>query len=238
MSLIPWLDSTNQFPDIHTALDEPNGLLAAGGDLSPKRLIKAYQQGIFPWFDDQQPILWWSPNPRGVIIPKDIHVSKSLAKFIRRADFRISFDEAFADVIAACAAPRSYSQGTWITDDMQAAYLELHRMGYAHSLEVWDKQHLIGGLYGINIGKLFFGESMFSRATNASKIAFVALARQCQVWGFPLIDCQIPNPHLSSLGAIEMSRESFQKYLKTYGVMEQKREKWSFDKEICLTHEQ
>jgi leucyl/phenylalanyl-tRNA--protein transferase len=237
MSLIPWLDSSNQFPDIHLALDEPNGLLAAGGDLSPERLLNAYKHGIFPWFDDKQPILWWSPSPRCVLIPKDIHISKSLAKFIRKMDFRISFDEAFEQVIAACAAPRSYSNGTWITEDMQAAYTTLHQTGYAHSLEVWDKQQLIGGLYGINIGKLFFGESMFSRAPNASKVAFVALARQCEAWGFPLIDCQIPNPHLSSLGATEINREAFQQVLHCYAAKEQSLEKWTFDKKLCLTHE-
>jgi leucyl/phenylalanyl-tRNA--protein transferase len=228
MSLIPWLDETFEFPDIKGALDDPNGLLAAGGDLNPLRLLNAYRNGIFPWFDDHQPILWWSPDPRAVILPEHIHISRSLAKHIRRDDFRISFDEAFSDVVQACAAPRSYSDGTWITDEMHAAYCEIHRMGYAHSLEVWQQDSLIGGLYGISLGKLFFGESMFSNTTNGSKIALVALAKQLQSWQFPLIDCQIPNPHLSSMGAIEISRADFSKYLNNYAGLAHPTGRWHY----------
>lgn len=228
MSLIPWLDETFEFPDIKGALDDPNGLLAAGGDLNPRRLLNAYRNGIFPWFDDHQPILWWSPDPRAVILPEHIHISRSLAKHIRRGDFRISFDEAFSDVVQACAAPRSYSDGTWITDEMHAAYCEIHRMGYAHSLEVWQQDSLIGGLYGISLGKLFFGESMFSNTTNGSKIALVALAKQLQSWQFPLIDCQIPNPHLSSMGAIEISRADFSKYLNNYAGLAHPTGRWHY----------
>ncbi len=228
MSLIPWLDETFEFPDIKGALDDPNGLLAAGGDLNPLRLLNAYRNGIFPWFDDHQPILWWSPDPRAVILPEHIHISRSLAKHIRRDDFRISFDEAFSDVVQACAAPRSYSDGTWITDEMHAAYCEIHRMGYAHSLEVWQQDSLIGGLYGISLGKLFFGESMFSNTTNGSKIALVALAKQLQSWQFPLIDCQIPNPHLSSMGAIEISRADFTKYLNNFAGLVHPTGQWHY----------
>jgi len=229
MSLIPWLDETLDFPNIHSALDDPNGLLAAGGDLSPERLLKAYQQGIFPWFDDEQPILWWSPDPRAVLFPNNIHVSKSLAKLIRKGGFRISFDEAFDEVVRACAAPRRYSEGTWITDDMLGAYNTIHNMGYAHSLEVWQGDALVGGLYGISLGKLFFGESMFSRTDNASKIAFVALAKQLEQWQFPLIDCQIPNPHLSSLGVSEISRREFKNYLKEFTEREHPTGHWIFE---------
>jgi leucyl/phenylalanyl-tRNA--protein transferase len=215
MSLIPWLES-DEFPPIETALDEPNGLLAAGGDLSAERLLNAYRQGIFPWFDDDQPILWWSPDPRAVLFTGDIHISRSLKKRFRRGEFQFSFDRCFSQVIDACGAPRSYTEDTWITDDMKNAYGELHQQGFAHSLEVWQDESLVGGLYGVSIGKLFFGESMFSRTTDASKAAFVVLAKQCEAWNFGLIDCQISNPHLSSMGASEISRQQFKSKLNEF----------------------
>ena len=227
MSLIPWLEDLT-FPPVAEAMDDPNGLLAAGGDLSPERLLRAYRQGIFPWFDDDQPILWWSPDPRAVLFPNAIHISRSLAKRLRRGDFRFSFDRCFEDVVAACAAPRSHSHGTWITDDMAQAYAALHAQGVAHSLEVWQDDALVGGLYGVSLGKLFFGESMFSRATDASKAAFVALAKQCEAWNFALIDCQIANPHLSSMGATDISRREFVDYLNKYADMPHPLGPWSF----------
>lgn len=226
MSLIPWLEDLT-FPPVEEAMDDPNGLLAAGGDLSPERLLRAYRQGIFPWFDDDQPILWWSPDPRAVLFPSDIHISRSLAKRLRRGDFHFSFDRCFEDVVAACAAPRQYSPGTWITDDMAEAYAALHDLGVAHSLEVWQGDVLVGGLYGVSLGKLFFGESMFSRVTDASKAAFVALAKQCEAWNFALIDCQIANPHLSSMGATDISRHEFVDYLNKYADMPHPLGPWS-----------
>lgn len=227
MSLIPWLDDLT-FPPINDALDDPNGLLAAGGDLSPERLLVAYRQGIFPWFDDDQPILWWSPDPRAVIHPKDIHVSRSLAKRLRRGEFQFSLDRCFENVVTACAAPREYSHGTWITEDMLEAYLQLHQQGYAHSVEVWQDDKLVGGLYGVSLGKLFFGESMFSRVSDASKAAFVALAKQCEAWNFGLIDCQIANPHLSSMGATTISRQRFVDILNQYADLPHPKGPWSF----------
>ena len=227
MSLIPWLEDLT-FPPVEEAMDDPNGLLAAGGDLSPERLLRAYRQGIFPWFDDDQPILWWSPDPRAVLFPSNIHISRSLAKRLRRGDFHFSFDRCFEDVVAACASPRQYSQGTWITDDMAEAYAALHDRGVAHSLEVWQGDELVGGLYGVSLGKLFFGESMFSRVTDASKAAFVALAKQCEAWNFALIDCQIANPHLSSMGATDISRREFVDYLNKYADMPHPLGPWSF----------
>lgn len=227
MSQIPWLDEL-VFPAVDEALDEPNGLLAAGGDLSPARLLLAYHQGIFPWFDDDQPILWWSPDPRAVLFPKEIHISRSLAKRLRRGEFQFSFDQCFNEVVSACAAPRSDHNGTWITEDMLQAYATLHDMGVAHSLEVWQNEQLVGGLYGISLGKLFFGESMFSRVSDASKAAFVALAKQCEAWNFPLIDCQIANPHLSSMGACEISRHSFTRFLEDYADQPFSKGTWSF----------
>lgn len=208
--MVVWLeDASSPFPPVRSALQHPNGLLAAGGELSSARLISAYRQGIFPWFNPGEPILWWSPNPRCVVYPKDIHISKSLRKSIRRADVNVTFDQAFTQVIHACAEPRSYQQGTWISPEMIAAYTELHHQGFAHSVEVWDGNNLVGGLYGLSMGSLFFGESMFSKQTNASKIAFSFLCVQLQQWGFNLIDCQVHNEHLESLGAKLIERDMF-----------------------------
>lgn len=212
--MLTWLQRDSlQFPPLNKALSEPNGLLAAGGDLRPERLIQAYRHGCFPWYQDGQPILWWSPDPRTVVLPDSLHVSRSLAKLIRQGRYRVTFDQAFAEVIRACAAPRSYAQETWITSPMQDAYLELHNRGVAHSVEVWRDTELVGGLYGLAMGQLFFGESMFSRADNASKVGFVSLVEHLKDWGFVLIDCQMQTEHLLSLGAQTISRAEFSRYL-------------------------
>jgi leucyl/phenylalanyl-tRNA--protein transferase len=193
------------FPDVSFAMIQPNGLLAVGGDLSPGRLLHAYRQGIFPWFSDGQPILWWAPDPRAVLLPEAIKISRSLGKTLRREVFQVTFDRAFPRVIEACAAPRSRQNDTWITNPMVAAYCELHARGLAHSVECWRDGALAGGLYGVAIGKIFFGESMFSRVSDASK---VALASLCQS-DFELIDCQLPSEHLKRMGAIDMPRREF-----------------------------
>jgi len=212
--MLTWLQRDSLgFPPLNKALREPNGLLAAGGDLRPERLIQAYRHGCFPWFQDGQPILWWSPDPRTVMLPDQLHISRSLAKVLRQGRYRVTFDQAFASVIRACAAPRSYAAETWITSPMQDAYLELHRRGIAHSVEVWRDDELVGGLYGLAMGQLFFGESMFSRADNASKVGFVTLVEHLKDWGFVLIDCQMPTEHLLSLGAQTISRSEFAGYL-------------------------
>lgn len=196
------------FPDPRTGpADAP---LAMGGDLSAERLLAAYDHGIFPWFDDDSgPLLWWSPDPRAVLFPGRLRVSRSLARRLRRGDYAITMDTAFAAVVEGCAAPRESGGGTWITPGMRAAYRRLHALGFAHSVEAWDGQGLAGGLYGVSLGGMFFGESMFSRRTDASKAALAALAERLAAWGFELIDCQLPNAHLSSLGAEPMARDEF-----------------------------
>ncbi|MCR8722311.1 leucyl/phenylalanyl-tRNA--protein transferase [Pseudomonas syringae] len=212
--MLTWLNRNNlDFPPLEKALREPDGLLAAGGDLSADRLIKAYRHGCFPWFQDGQPILWWSPDPRTVLFPEELHISRSLGKVLRQSRYRVTFDTDFARVIKACAAPRSYANETWITGSMQDAYLELHRRGHAHSVEVWDQGELVGGLYGLAMGQLFFGESMFSRADNASKVGFATLVEHLTDWGFVLIDCQMPTQHLHSFGARSIPRQTFADYL-------------------------
>lgn len=212
--MLTWLQRDSlDFPPLNKALREPNGLLAAGGDLSAERLIRAYRHGCFPWFQDGQPILWWSPDPRTVLFPDELHISHSLGKALRQGHYRVTFDQAFAEVIRACAAPRTYAADTWITTPMQAAYLELHKRSIAHSVEVWRGSELVGGLYGLAMGQLFFGESMFSRADNASKVGFVTLVQHLQAWGFVLIDCQMPTQHLHSFGARAISRAQFAAYL-------------------------
>lgn len=214
MISIPWLNPYNlQFPAPEYALDDPNGLLAVGGDLSPERILAAYQQGIFPWFNPGDPILWWSPSPRTVIYPEQLHISKSLHKLLRKRIYRVTFDHCFENVMRACAAPRNYADGTWISEEIIAAYTALHRQGIAHSVEVWQENQLVGGLYGMALGRVFFGESMFSCADNASKFGLAHLVRQLRLWDFQLIDCQVANDHLFSLGAIEIPREEFQKIL-------------------------
>jgi len=231
MSSIPWLDSQPDFPPVESALTEPNGLLAAGGDLNPVRLINAYRQGVFPWFSEHQPILWWSPDPRCVLFPNQVHISRSLRKHIRKHQPQVSFDTSFARVIHHCASERE-DDGTWITEDMEAAYIELHERGVAHSIEVWQQDQLIGGLYGLAIGRCFFGESMFSLKANASKVAFTALARQLDRWEFAVIDCQVENPHLFSLGAELIDRQDFSSILKKYIDLTPRNEQWQFDEDI------
>jgi leucyl/phenylalanyl-tRNA--protein transferase len=198
------------FPDAETALRRPDGLLAFGGDLSPPRLLNAYAHGIFPWFSDGQPILWWSPDPRMVFHTDGVRLSSRFRRELRRSTWRVRADTAFADVIHACAvSPRSGQRGTWITEEMLAAYVELHRLGHAHSVEVFDGPRLVGGIYGVAIGRMFFGESMFSGASGGSKVALAALAHQLRAWGWPLIDAQVENEHLTSLGAESWPRARF-----------------------------
>lgn len=195
-----------EFPAVSLALSSPNGLLAAGGNLSPKWLLSAYRQGIFPWYNEGEPILWWSPNPRCVLWPENLHVSRSLAKSIRNKGIHITRNTAFQAVIAACADWRPGTHGTWIDLDMQAAYIKLHQQGFAHSYEAWHQHRLVGGLYGVQLGSVFFGESMFSRSPDASKIAFTQLCSQSDI---RLIDCQLESQHLLSLGATCIAREKF-----------------------------
>ncbi|MBM3392352.1 MAG: leucyl/phenylalanyl-tRNA--protein transferase [Betaproteobacteria bacterium] len=204
--MIPWLQPGEAFPPVDTALRRPNGLLCAGGDLSPERLLDAYRHGIFPWYSAGEPILWWSPDPRMVLFPAEVRISRSLMKTLRRGHCTVRLDTAFAEVIRACSAPRPEQDGTWITPEMQQAYLRLHELGYAHSVETWIGGELAGGLYGMALGRAFYGESMFSRVTDASKIALAHLARYLERRGFAVIDCQMKTAHLASLGAREIRR--------------------------------
>lgn len=203
------LPDTSFFPPVETALADPNGLLAMGGDLSAERLLDAYRHGIFPWFNPGEPILWWSPDPRMVLVPGAVRVTRSLAKRMRNAGFELRVDTAFVEVMRACAAPREGAGGTWISPAMVAAYTRLFDAGYAHSVETWRDGRLVGGLYGVAIGRMFYGESMFSREPDASKVALVRLARQLEAWGFGLIDCQMETPHLASMGARTLPRVAF-----------------------------
>ncbi|XKE44259.1 leucyl/phenylalanyl-tRNA--protein transferase [Halomonas organivorans] len=215
--MLPWLpEHPVRFPPVSTALDEPGGLLAAGGNLSPAWLLTAYRHGIFPWYGEGQPILWWSPDPRMVLFPGEIRVRRSLAKRLRNGGFRVVADSAFDAVVAACAAPRHGQPGTWITDEMREAYGRLHALGAAHSVEVWKAGELVGGLYGVALGPVFFGESMFSRVADASKVALVALARAMASEGGRLIDCQMHTAHLASLGARDIARAEFIGYLEQW----------------------
>jgi leucyl/phenylalanyl-tRNA--protein transferase len=198
------------FPATREALDSPNGLLAWGGDLSPRRLLSAYRAGIFPWYSEGQPILWWSPAPRCVILPPEVHLSRRTRRRYNTGVYRLSADTAFEQVVSGCAGPRDYDRGTWITDDLREAFARLHDMGYAHSVEVWQDGALVGGIYGLAIGSAFFGESMFRRSVDASKIALVALCRLLVEWGYGLLDCQVGNPHLFRMGAVEMDRAEFE----------------------------
>ncbi|WP_374348724.1 leucyl/phenylalanyl-tRNA--protein transferase [Chitinimonas sp.] len=214
--MIPWLGRSPAFPAIETALAAPNGLLAAGGDLSPERLLSAYRQGIFPWYAPGEPILWWSPNPRMVLFPQQLHVSRSLQKVLRHRPYEVRFDSAFAEVMAGCAnSARPGQNGTWISPDMIAAYCRLHALGWAHSAECWMDGELVGGLYGVAIGRMFYGESMFARRPDASKIAFVHLVRWLDAHGFAMIDCQMHTDHLARFGASEIDRALFLQQLAT-----------------------
>ena len=212
--MVPWIESALDFPSVNTALAEPNGLLCVGADLAPQTIIAAYSRGIFPWFSDNQPILWWSPDPRMVLFPAEFKVSKSLAKTVNRKQFEIRFDSAFAEVISACSEPRQQGGGTWIVPEMQVAYAQLHTLGVAHSIESWRDGKLVGGLYGLALGRMFFGESMFARETDASKVALVALVDKLKRDGFDLIDCQQETGHLASFGARPVARDNFVQRLK------------------------
>jgi len=208
--------SADDFPDVHSALHDPEGLLAIGGDLGPTRLLHAYQQGIFPWYNHGQPVLWWSPDPRCVLLPEEIHISSSLAKVLRKDRFRISFNQAFDRVIRMCAEPRDGIPDTWISGEIIKAYRDLYDLGHVLSVECWEGNELVGGLYGVVIGKVYFGESMFSRVSNASKVALVHLADQLRRNGFRLIDCQIWSRHLQSLGARTIPRHDFVNLLEKF----------------------
>lgn len=212
---IPFLESTDDltpFPHPDNAMQEPNGLLMAGANLKPERLIKAYRQGIFPWYSEGEPILWWSPDPRCIIWPDEIRITRSLRKTIKKQIFSVSYNKAFAEVISHCSKPRPGSDGTWITNSMTDSYCELARLGHAESIEVWQDDELVGGLYGVVVGKIFVGESMFSKQSDASKIALVALAASQR---FAMIDCQLPTPHLMSMGAVSISRSEYLQALKS-----------------------
>ncbi|MGQ0383641.1 MAG: leucyl/phenylalanyl-tRNA--protein transferase [Gammaproteobacteria bacterium] len=216
MSGIAWLQKTDKpsaMPPTARALAEPNGLLAVGGALTPEWLIHAYRQGVFPWFSAEQPILWWAPDPRAVLVPAEFRASRSLRRSIRGRGYETRIDTAFEAVIAACAGPRRGNAGTWITGEMHAAYVALHRQGLAHSIETWRAGELVGGLYGVAIGRVFFGESMFTRETDASKVALARLVTECAARGVPLIDCQMPSPHLASLGSRNLPRAGFEREL-------------------------
>lgn len=227
-----WLDPGDEnqpFPPAHLAMRNPNGLLAIGGDLSPTRLVRAYSHGIFPWFNPNEPILWWCPDPRAVLIPDQFHLSRSMVKVLRRADFALSMDRAFDAVLEGCAETRADSHGTWLGAEMRQAYRALFDRGLCHSIEVWRRGQLIGGLYGVALGRIFFGESMFSRATNASKIALSLLTRQLATWDFQMLDCQIASAHLQRLGAAEVPRERFLTQLREALRQPSRTGHWSFD---------
>ena len=233
-----WLDPEAleiAFPDVELALQEPDGLLAVGGKLSTEWLLHAYQRGIFPWYGQDQPILWWAPDPRLVLFPENLHISHSLARVIKRGKFTITLDTAFNDVITACAKPRPSQAGTWITPEMKSAYVDLHYAGYAHSVESWCDGVLAGGLYGIAIGNIFFGESMFTEVADASKTAFIALVRQLECWGFSLIDCQVHTDHLASLGAAPVPRKEFTAMLERGCQQPDHRQPWVFDDQLNTT---
>lgn len=222
------------FPPVEDA--SPEGLLAIGGDLGIERLLRAYRRGIFPWYSPGQPILWWSPNPRTVLFPDRIRVSKSMSKTIRQRRFRVTADKRFNDVIQGCAAPRTQNPnaGTWITAEMTDAYRELHALGYAHSVETWNQDRLVGGLYGVSLGHIFFGESMYSYESNASKFALICLAYQLQAWNFAVIDCQLPSSHIFRLGAEEIPRSNFLATLSEALRAPDRRGSWEFDNDLEL----
>ncbi len=228
--MIPWLESAETFPPLELALSEPNGLLCAGGDLSPQRIVQAYLRGIFPWYSKDEPILWWSPDPRMALVPAEFKIARSLRKTLRKGNYQVRLDNDFPAVIHACAKTKRKAQaGTWITAEMQAAYFRLHELGYAHSVETWVDDQLIGGLYGLAIGKMFYGESMFSHASDASKIALAHLARFLEAQGFGLIDCQMNTPHLASLGAHEIPRNAFIARLRELTAIPPLNGRWPID---------
>lgn len=221
-------DPHARFPDVELALRDPDGLLAIGGDLSPARLLNAYRSGIFPWFGEDQPILWWAPDPRTVFRTDSVHLSSRFRRNLRKSTWQVRADTAFTAVIDACArVPRPGQHGTWITDAMRDAYVSLHRLGYAHSVEAWDGQQLVGGIYGVAIGRMFFGESMFSAESGGSKVALAGLARRLDEWRWPLIDAQVENVHLASLGAKAMPRAEFMRAIARLTVMDEPAGTWT-----------
>ena len=229
-----WLDPRNPrqpFPPAQAAMRDPNGLLAIGGDLSVARLVNAYTQGVFPWYNPDEPILWWCPDPRAVLVPAHFHVSRSLARRLRRRDFAVTLDRAFAAVLDACSAPRARGRGTWLGAEMKQAYLALHQRGHAHSVEVWQHGRLAGGVYGVALGRMFYGESMFSAMDDGSKIAMHFLCRQLAAWNFALLDCQIASSHLATLGATEMPRDRFLAVLQE-AVAQAGPGRWQFDIDV------
>lgn len=226
--MIAWLDHTLSFPSLSQALREPNGLLAAGGDLHPLRILAAYRQGIFPWFMPDEPILWWSPDPRMVLLPEELHIPRSLAKVLRNRRYEIRFDTAFSAVMAGCAAPRDRQGATWITPAMLDAYQMLHQLGHAHSAECWIDGELAGGLYGVSIGRMFYGESMFAFQPDASKLAFVHLVRWLHSRGYPLIDCQMHTAHLARFGAREIGRDAFLQRLRAACAVSEPPGRWHY----------
>ncbi|MDB5811670.1 MAG: leucyl/phenylalanyl-tRNA--protein transferase [Betaproteobacteria bacterium] len=230
--MIRWLHPGEPFPPLTEAATDPNGLLAAGGDLSAARLTDAYRRGIFPWFSPDQPILWWSPDPRMVLIPAELNITRSLNKVLRNSDYEVRADSAFSEVIAACAEPRATQNGTWISAEMIDAYSELHAGGVAHSIETWIDGELAGGLYGVALGRMFYGESMFTRTSNASKIALVHLVRQLERWQFGMIDCQMYTSHLASLGAREIPRTAFMRNLQELVNYSHLPGRWNLDRDL------
>jgi len=233
--VIPFLSPHDPFPPVAHALRDPNGLLAAGADLSPERLLDAYANGIFPWFGDEDPVLWWSPDPRMVLFTSEVHVSRSLRKTIRSGRLQVTLDNCFAQVMKGCAEPRRGQDGTWITEEMTDAYERLFEIGYAHSVETWSDGKLMGGLYGVSLGRMFFGESMFSRVSDASKVALVALVKQIERWGFTCVDCQMSTGHLSSLGAREIPRATFLRHVRSLVQQAPVPSPWRLDADLLGT---
>lgn len=227
--MLPWLKPDDPFPPVETALTEPNGLLCAGLDLSPERILAAYRQGVFPWFNPGEPVLWWSPDPRMVLAPVEVKVSRSLRQRMKRGGYEIRVDTSFREVMLGCAAPRKGQSGTWISRPMLDAYTRLHELGYAHSVETWMDGELAGGLYGVAIGRMFYGESMFSRRDDASKLALVHLCRQLEARGFGLIDCQMETAHLASMGAKPIPRRDFIREMKRLIELEPIPAPWRFE---------
>jgi leucyl/phenylalanyl-tRNA--protein transferase len=231
--VIPWLEAADPFPPVERALEHPNGLLCAGADLSLERLLEAYRRGIFPWYSGSEPILWWSPDPRMVLFTDELKLSRSLAKSVRNKGYDVRIDSAFREVLAGCSAPRpgpgDDRPGTWLGPEMQRAYAALHDAGYAHSVETWRDGELVGGLYGVALGRMFYGESMFSRAADASKVALVALVEALRARGFPLIDCQVRTPLLAGLGAREIPRREFLRRVTTLVHYAEPAQRWSSD---------